>query len=301
MECDLEYGTVPFYGRIEQIMPINQSVYVTVDNNSVDCRGSVIISLKELHREWTDEKNVPETNNVVAASDEENNEENFSVPETINVDVITASNGTKLDTNSAENSPVPETISVVPASNAIKLENSCEDSADYVQMKPPRTAENPVSLPDNWIELSDAHGSYFCNTLSGNTSYEIPAIHRKQFEFRSRIRVQKQPSINFKALQVPNEFWVNHKQPLNVSKTSSNSFPQYLPLLRHCKFSRNIFETLVVVKQVDLKFISCIAEENGRKFLILLDQHAAHERVCLEKLIESKSIDYSYIFITSLF
>ena len=42
------------------------------------------------------------------------------------------------------------------------------------------------------------------------------------------------------------------------------------------------------MKQVNKEFIAAVAEENGRKLLVLIDQHAVHERIRYEWLIESE-------------
>ena len=86
-----------------------------------------------------------------------------------------------------------------------------------------------------------------------------------------------------------------HEQPSSLESHEPNkdrigilstSFP-FLTVEQQCKFSCDLFVKLVVLKQVDKKFICCLAEEDGNQFLILIDQHAAHERVLLEKLIDS--------------
>ncbi|CAL1272605.1 unnamed protein product [Larinioides sclopetarius] len=61
--------------------------------------------------------------------------------------------------------------------------------------------------------------------------------------------------------------------------------------LNSYRFTQNCFNNLKVIGQVDCKFIACIMEEPNNnskdsKLLILFDQHAVHERVRLEELIE---------------
>ncbi|XP_042548567.1 DNA mismatch repair protein Mlh3 isoform X4 [Dipodomys spectabilis] len=58
------------------------------------------------------------------------------------------------------------------------------------------------------------------------------------------------------------------------------------------RFTKEMIHSMQVLQQVDNKFIACLmstkTEENGREggnLLILVDQHAAHERIRLEQLI----------------
>lgn len=44
-----------------------------------------------------------------------------------------------------------------------------------------------------------------------------------------------------------------------------------------------------VINQVDKKFICCVTQEEDKRYLVLVDQHAAHERICLERLLQSKT------------
>ena len=59
-------------------------------------------------------------------------------------------------------------------------------------------------------------------------------------------------------------------------------------LQKECKFTKSVMANIHVVSQVDRKFISCITQEDEKRYLLLIDQHAAHERVCLERLMQSR-------------
>ena len=49
-------------------------------------------------------------------------------------------------------------------------------------------------------------------------------------------------------------------------------------------FSKEMLKHVYIIGQVDHKFIACIFK--GKKDLVLIDQHAAHERIRLEKLLQ---------------
>ena len=272
MVTDLKY---PLYGKLEERMnemvddgsPVFRRSFSPV----ASAPGPVVLSLVELQRDWVDETN----------------------PEDIGIETTrrSISDIGKLENVLEEILDDIETDDDFPNEDGHK---SCKQKRGLSNFVAPCPAKVQRTELENWVRISDSNISYFCNTLTGNTSYEMPPIHQKTFEFHQKTRLNY-PSINFKALQIPNEFWVNHKQPPNVSKTSSNSFPHFRAILRYCRFNKHIFETLDVVKQIDQKFICCIAEEKDRNFLILVDQHAAHERVCLEKLIKRK-VDLIFFF-----
>ena len=113
-----------------------------------------------------------------------------------------------------------------------------------------------------------------------------------------RTKLRELPPVDLARLDVPNEFWVQHPQPMNVSKSKENHFAFQLDTRRlQCKFSRNVFSSLYVVNQIDQKFIGCLATDDvGTKYLILIDQHAAHERICLEKLIRRELELLNFLF-----
>ncbi len=89
-------------------------------------------------------------------------------------------------------------------------------------------------------------------------------------------------------MNVLNKFWVQPNLPPNIA-VSKLSGLLTTSLQRQCKFTRSVMENMRVINQVDRKFICCVTQEEEKRYLLLIDQHAAHERVCLERLIHSKA------------
>lgn len=63
---------------------------------------------------------------------------------------------------------------------------------------------------------------------------------------------------------------------LRNKKCSELSYP--------ISFDKTIFNNMTVIGQVDKKFIAVIEER--KQLIILFDQHAVHERIRLEELLE---------------
>ncbi|XP_063679849.1 uncharacterized protein LOC134815265 [Bolinopsis microptera] len=88
-------------------------------------------------------------------------------------------------------------------------------------------------------------------------------------------------------------------QPLDVRKWKSDVFTTHGEgswriqtdskvnrkfLLDATKFDKSVFDGIQVIGQIDEKFIGCVSSEG---MLILVDQHAAHERVRLECMLDT--------------
>jgi DNA mismatch repair protein MLH3 len=61
-----------------------------------------------------------------------------------------------------------------------------------------------------------------------------------------------------------------------------------------CRFAREDLGNAIILGQVDKKFIACIMddENNGSRSLVLIDQHAADERVRVERFLKDLCTDF---------
>ncbi|KAI9552299.1 putative MLH3 [Daphnia sinensis] len=96
------------------------------------------------------------------------------------------------------------------------------------------------------------------------------------------------------------QFWTQPKLPPNIAAANLNRLLT-TALQRQCKFTKNVMSNIRVINQVDQKFICCVTQEEDERYLVLVDQHAAHERICLERLLQMHSTksDDGYVQVQS--
>ena len=151
------------------------------------------------------------------------------------------------------------------------------DELHLLTSKIPRIDDNccPSNMQKEAVEMEES------NTLCPPSDKTSNCLSETGTSFKKR-------HSNIKFSSENHQMWIHRKEPLNLTNSSHHSLPFYraAPSCRRT-YSKSIFEKMAVIKQVDRKFICCVAEQDGKQHLILIDQHAAHERVCLEKLIQS--------------
>ncbi|GFT15613.1 DNA mismatch repair protein Mlh3 [Nephila pilipes] len=88
-----------------------------------------------------------------------------------------------------------------------------------------------------------------------------------------------------------NPMFDNPSEVNNLEKSQISTSLSHILILNSYRFTQSSLNSLKVIGQVDCKFIACIIQDFNNNFqnknlLVLFDQHAVHERVRLEELIE---------------
>lgn len=173
------------------------------------------------------------------------------------------------------------------AEEGVELRNgkrTLQDILDDLQLmsKFPRIETDSASAGGESMQMEEPGDTQPLLSVGDNS--DLPKEPQmNSFDFGGKIIFNKS-SFN----QLNEEFWDSFKRPLNFANSSNHSLPFYRAApSRRRTYPKSIFEKMVIIKQVDRKFICCLAEHEGKQHLLLIDQHAAHERVCLEKLIQS--------------
>ena len=95
----------------------------------------------------------------------------------------------------------------------------------------------------------------------------------------SKITLPNKPS-SFDIRKWKNGVFETHGEGyMDIKKSSARNMNFLLDV---CRFDRSVFEGLNVMGQIDNKFIGCVSADD---LLVLVDQHAAHERVRLECML----------------
>ncbi|XP_075048719.1 DNA mismatch repair protein Mlh3 [Mixophyes fleayi] len=161
--------------------------------------------------------------------------------------------------------------------------------------------DDKLSAEHKWLQCYEESlgKNVFINTSTGLSTYIAPTLDRRTACTKdvSNTSVTVVCSNDNGPLQSLYSKWKNPvfaRHPMvAVDVTSDNSDVLAVKIhniLYPYRFTKEMVHTMKVVEQVDNKFIACLMDTKmeqtgGGNLLVLVDQHAAHERVRLEQLI----------------
>lgn len=189
--------------------------------------------------------------------------------------------------------------------------NPDPDSAHSLEMKP---------FSDEWLPHFDPSWgkTVYVNKVTGLSSYEAPSAKQGETQCTSDVTNMAvsvmsdagEDDENSNSLYSMYSKWNNPvyvrppKVCVDISRGQENGpSVKVHNVLFPYRFTKAMIPTMKVINQVDKKFLACLintrentadnASETDGNLLVLVDQHAAHERVRLENLIEDAYEDDS--------
>ncbi|XP_063146186.1 DNA mismatch repair protein Mlh3 isoform X2 [Candoia aspera] len=184
---------------------------------------------------------------------------------------------------------------------SVNLPRNMEDATDDSSVS---ESEQPKPSPSKWFYQFDASlgRMVYINKMSGLSSYRAPPEEAPVActQDLSTIAVNViENDTQEESLQDLLSEWDNPvfaqcpEVALDVSSGQADTLAVKIHnILYPYRFTKKMIDSLQVLNQVDNKFIACLintrADESERadgNLLVLVDQHAAHERVRLEQLI----------------
>lgn len=169
-----------------------------------------------------------------------------------------------------------------------------------------KTEEEQKSTSDEWLPHyeSSVGKTVYVNKVTGLSSYEEPSAEQAEIHCVSDITNMAvsvmseagEDDENSNSLYAMYSKWNNpvYVRPPKVCVDISRGQTDGLSVKVHnilfpYRFTKAMIPTMKVINQVDKKFLACLIDTRENKadgnLLVLVDQHAAHERVRLENLI----------------
>ena len=220
---------------------------------------------------------------------------------------IGTNDSTIVSTNSLHTSAFLKNKSILPTPSTIKSDEfcltSCSESdilsASFQQHKQFKEQQNCSRYTVNEQEqlswsivqrtkalrdvdcLEDIlHSSNDCNTTADITQTRLTNYHpENNLSSTGRTQIKWRNPI------------MGTAQSERVASTTSSkvlSKTDFDRIYSSFRFNKSMLKDAKVLGQVDQKFIACLlnADQENDQILVLIDQHAAHERIRLEKLLE---------------
>uniref|UniRef100_A0A8C7DKG1 MutL homolog 3 n=1 Tax=Oncorhynchus kisutch TaxID=8019 RepID=A0A8C7DKG1_ONCKI len=163
---------------------------------------------------------------------------------------------------------------------------------------PDEKEANNVTASCDWLHhYDDAVGKLvYINKVTGLSKYEAPSAEETQVSCTSDVTNMAISVISKK------EHYCLFQQPMtcqvgvDISSVQAEGLAVKIHnILFPYRFSKDMIHSMKVIHQVDKKFLACLintqdqepaaCSETDGNLLVLVDQHAAHERVRLENLV----------------
>ncbi|XP_055086886.1 DNA mismatch repair protein Mlh3 isoform X2 [Periophthalmus magnuspinnatus] len=186
---------------------------------------------------------------------------------------------------------------------------------------PDQTKETQKTTSDDWVPHYDSSvgKTVYVNKVTGLSRYEEPSTEQPEMRCTSDVTnmaisvlSEAGDDENSNSLYSMYSKWNNpvFVRPPKVCVDISCGHADGLTVKVHnilfpYRFSKAMIPTMKVINQVDKKFLACLinttedlansTSESDANLLVLMDQHAAHERVRLENLIADAYEDGSDI------
>ncbi|XP_015276122.1 PREDICTED: DNA mismatch repair protein Mlh3 [Gekko japonicus] len=185
----------------------------------------------------------------------------------------------------------------------VVLSSSSEGATDNAN---PEENEEAQSHPSEWFDQFDASlgRTVYINRMTGLSTYTAPpgeepkAVCTKDISTMA-VNVVMENDARGESLQSMFSEWDNPvfahcpEVALDVSSGQADNLAVKIHnILYPYRFTKDMIESMQVLNQVDNKFIACLIntrpdenKEMDGNLLVLVDQHAIHERIRLEQLI----------------